>query len=93
MAIESRPEEVILPLASILGFFAVPLVWVIAHYACAAWKQWQATSLVREMIARGYTAAEIVQICQVLGHKRRSLPKSLPDVPPAKPIQSTAYGA
>jgi hypothetical protein len=93
MQFEPGPEEVIIPLVAITGAFGLPMVWVVAHYAYSAWKQWQATSLVRDLIARGYTAAEIIQICQVLGHKKASLPKSLPDVPPAKQIKQPAYSS
>lgn len=91
MQFEHGSEEVIIPVVAVLGAFGLPLVWLVAHYACSAWKQWQATSLVRDMIARGYTADEIIQICQVLGQKKARLPKSLPDVPPAKPIKQPAY--
>jgi hypothetical protein len=86
-------EEVIIPIIAITMFYVLPMVWIVAHYAFLAWKQWQATALVRDMIARGYTAAEIIQICQVLGHKKAPLPKSLPDVPPAKPIKQPAYSS
>ena len=89
----SRPEEVILPIVAIVMVFGLPFVWVVAHYGYLMWKEWRATALVRDMIARGYTAAEIVQVCQVLGHKKAPLPKSLPDVPPAKPIKQAAYSS
>ena len=88
---ESSPEAVIIVAISMM--FGLPMVWVVAHYAYSAWKQWHATGLVRDMIARGYTAAEIIEICQVLGHKQAPLPESLPDVPPAKPIKQPAYSA
>jgi hypothetical protein len=91
MPSESSPEATIIVAISMM--FGLPMVWVVAHYAYSAWKQWQATGLVRDMIARGYTAAEIIEICQVLGHKNAPLPKSLPDVPPAKPIKEPAYSS
>jgi hypothetical protein len=93
MNFEPGPEQFVIPVVAVAGAFVLPIIWVVAHYANSAWKQWQATSLVRDMIARGYTAEEIIQLCQVLGHKKASLPKSLPDVPPAKPIKQPAYSA
>jgi hypothetical protein len=92
MPLEPGSEEII-ALVAITGTFALPMVWVVAHYAYYGWKQWQATALVRDMIARGYSAAEIIQICQALGHKQAPLPDSLPDVPPAKPIKQPAYSS
>jgi hypothetical protein len=46
-------------------------------------------ALKREMIARGYTAGEIVA---VLAAKTDGSPTNLPDVPPAKPIKQAGYG-
>jgi hypothetical protein len=87
-----RPEEIIIPTIAITMVFGLPMVWIVAHYIFLAWKQWQATSLVRDMVTRGYSAAEIIQICQALGHKKPHLdPKKLMDVPPAKPIKQPAF--
>jgi hypothetical protein len=85
----TRPEEVIIPIVAIAMVFGLPMVWVVAHYVSYAFKQWQATALVRDMVARGYTAQEIIQICQVLGPKNKKVPdaKHLMDLPPAKPIR------
>jgi hypothetical protein len=41
------------------------------------------------MIARGYTAQEIVE---VIGAKTGASATNLPDVPPAKPIKPAGYG-
>jgi hypothetical protein len=88
----NRPEEVIIPIIAISMTFGLPMVWLVVHYGYLAWKQWQATSLVRDMIARGYTAAEIIQVCQVLGHKKpRQGPNKQLDVPTAKPIKQPAF--
>lgn len=64
-------------------------VWVIAHYCYATSKAWMETGLKRDMVARGYTAQEIVQ---VVAARKSSKPKDETDVPPAKPIQHPAYG-
>ena len=88
----SRPEEMI-AIVAIIGVVGLPFIWVVMHYVYNGIKQWQATTLVREMVARGYTAQEIIQVCQVLGNKRKHLPdpKAVLDVPPAKPIKQPAF--
>jgi hypothetical protein len=88
-----REEEMIVFLALITAIAIVPLCWVIAHYAYLACKHWQATRLVREMVARGYSSQEILEICHVLGHRPRGWGKRRGgDVPLAKPIKQPAYG-
>ena len=86
-----RPEDIIIPIVAIVMTFGLPMVWVVAHYCFLGWKQWQATALVRDMISRGYTAQEIIQMCQALGHKKAPDLKAMMDVPPAKPIKQPAY--
>jgi hypothetical protein len=83
-----REEEALAIFFGMIGF--VGFVWVIARYSYLTFKQWQATTLIRDMINRGYTAQEIIQICQVLGQKKLRL-SALCDVPPAKPIRQPAY--
>jgi hypothetical protein len=65
------------------------VLWMALHYGCAAWKAWQEICLKREMVARGYTAQEIVQ---VVGAKKGAKFTSTTDVPPAKPVKQPAYG-
>ena len=84
-------EEMILVLALMSGVFGLPTIWVITHYAYLAWKQWHATALVRDMLNRGYSAQEIMQMFEVLGHRERKQIKPITDVPPAKPIRQPAY--
>ena len=90
-----REEEMIIALAGILGVFGLPflgcVIWMVLHYVFAAFRTWQETSLKREMIARGYTVQEIVD---VVSARRGCKPKSkTSDVPPAKPIKQPAYAA
>ena len=87
--------DVIIPIVAIAMFWGLPMVWVLAHYTYLAVKHWRATALVRDMVARGYTAQDIIQICLVLGHKNKRAPeaKHLMDVPPAKPIKQPAYSS
>jgi hypothetical protein len=83
------PGEVIIALAGTFFLFGWPMVWIVVYYACQAVRAWQETKLKREMVARGYTAQEIVQ---VVAAKKGSRPENTTDVPPAKPIRQPAYG-
>lgn len=85
-------EEAVIAIAGMFFVFGIPLVWIVVHYGYLACKHWQATRLIREMVARGYNAQEIVQVCQALGHKKDRSCGEFPDVPPAKPIRHPAYG-
>ena len=53
-------EETTVALLGISMVFGLPFIgltlWMLCHYAFLFWKQAQATSLVRDMVARGYTA-------------------------------------
>ena len=79
--------------AAVVMVFSIPIVGIIGHYSFLAWKQWQATALIRDMIARGYTAQEIIQMFQVLGHRPPRDLKTTTDVPPAKPVKQPVYSS
>jgi|GEM_PF-2242936 len=81
--------EVLIMLAGTFFFFGWPMIWIMAYYTYQSLKAWQETNLKREMVARGYTAQEIVQ---VVAAKKGSEPQNTTDVPPAKPIHQPAYG-
>jgi hypothetical protein len=81
--------EVMIALAGVFFMFGWPVIWIVAYYAYQSVKAWQECKLKREMVARGYTAQEIVQ---VVAAKKGSLPENTTDVPPAKPIRQPAYG-
>lgn len=80
--------ESLVMLAAVVCFFGWPVIWIVAYYGHQAWKTWQEMSLKREMVARGYTAQEIVQ---VVGAKKGSQFANTTDVPPAKPVKQPAY--
>jgi hypothetical protein len=84
-------EEAIIGLVAVVGLFAFLLAWVIVAYAAYAWRAWQDAKVKRDMIARGYTAREIIAVVRC---KRQSKceEQMLPDVPPAKPVRQAAYG-
>jgi hypothetical protein len=85
-------EEMVIALAGIFGVFGLPflgcVIWMVLHYIFAAFRTWQETRLKRDMIARGYTVQEIVD---VVSAGRRCKHKRLSDVPPAKPVRQPAY--
>ena len=55
--------EMIIAFAGVFGsLIPVFIVWIVAHYTCAAFKAWQEIALKRDMVARGYTAQEIVEV-------------------------------
>jgi hypothetical protein len=79
----------VIPAITIVMVFSIPIVAIIGHYCHAAWKACLEIGLKRDMIARGYTAQEIMAI---LGAESGSSARtSLPDVPPAKPIKQPVY--
>jgi hypothetical protein len=85
-------QDNIIPLTAIGSIFGLPFVglmlWVIIHYCCVAFRSWQEIGLKREMIDRGYSAAEIIA---VLGAKSGStMGGPMPEVPPARPIKQPA---
>jgi hypothetical protein len=90
-----KEEEVVVAVSAFFFVFGLPflglMIWLVTHYLYAAFRTWHETALKRDMVARGYSVAEIVE---VVGSKRGSCGKNktrLSDVPPAKPIRQPAY--
>jgi hypothetical protein len=80
----------VIGLVAVIGVFGIPIIVIICHFAHATIKALLAIGLKRDMVARGYTAQEIVEVIAAEGgSKTRS---SLPNVPPVKPIKQPAYG-
>lgn len=48
-------------------------------------------SLKREMIARGYSAKEILAVIGAEAGKKSEADDELPDVPPAKPVKAASF--
>ena len=86
-------EEMAVAIVGILAVFGLPLVglvsWLVLHYCAAVFKSWQEIGLKKAMVARGYTAQEIVQ---VVAAGKGSRPEKVTDIPPAKPVRQAAYG-
>jgi hypothetical protein len=82
-----REEEAIIAVIAImaLGCFGSILVRNVAWVL----KSWMETGLKRDMVARGYSADEIIAV--VVADRRCPSKHSLHDVPPAKPIRQPAF--
>jgi hypothetical protein len=76
-------------LVAVLGFFAIPIIAVIGRYCHETMKAWLAVGLKRDMVARGYTAQEIIEV--ISAEQDSKAKSSLPNVPPAKPIKQPVY--
>ena len=79
----------IIPIVAIAGAFIVAVCCSAIYYAYMAWKTWQDNSLKRDMVARGYTADEIIAV--IAAEHGRVSNRPLPSVPPAKPIKQPGY--
>ncbi|MEX2175777.1 MAG: hypothetical protein WD872_15545 [Pirellulaceae bacterium] len=75
-----------------VGLFSFLSIWVLAVYGSHAFRSWQDNHLKRDMIARGYTAREVVAVIRCKRAKGQT-DESLPDVPPAKPIKQPTFAA
>ena len=79
-------------LVAVVCTFGLPFLglvcWLVLHYASAAWGVSQEIQLKRDMVARGYTAQEIVQ---VVAAKKGAKFTNTTDVPPAKPVKQPAF--
>jgi len=82
-------EEMAVALLAILCLFGFGCVAV--RYCYFAFKAWFDSALKRDMVARGYTAQEIIAVVAADRGRRAKWP--LTDVPPAKPIRQPAYGS
>jgi hypothetical protein len=84
-------DDEVVALISVVGMFLFLSTWVVVAYAAYAWRTWQDAKVKRDMVARGYTAREIIAVVRC---KRQSKNEEqlLPDVPPAKPVRQPAYG-
>lgn len=71
---------------AILMTFLVPIIGSIGYFCYLSFVAWQETALKRDMVARGYTANEIIDVI----NGSRTNASSMNDVPPAKPIKQPA---
>lgn len=78
-------EEAIVAIAAILLIFGMPIVWLVLHYCHATAKVFFETRLKRDMVARGFSAQEIVQVVHCRPGKADVYQAH--GIPPAKPIR------
>jgi hypothetical protein len=90
-------ENTIVPLTAISAIFVLPflglMIWTATHYCYAAFRTWQEIGLKRDMVARGYTVAEIVAVVSAKRGCKPTTTTPLSQVPPAKPIKQPAYNS
>lgn len=84
-------DDEVIALVSVAGLFLFLSLWVVVAYAAYAFKCWHDSKVKRDMIARGYTAREIIAVVRCR-KPAKCEEEFLPDVPPAKPIRQPAYG-
>jgi hypothetical protein len=84
-------EPPFIGLVAVVMVFSIPIIGIISHYAYEIVKAWLEVGLKRDMIARGFTAPEIIEI--LAASKDSSATTKLPDVPPAKPVKNPAYSS
>lgn len=80
-------EEVLIPIVAIGGVFGIPLSAIIMYWIYEIRKIGCETALKQAMVARGYSANEIVH---VLTSGRGKLTNPAFDLPPAKPVKAIA---
>ena len=83
-----REEEAFVAVIAILCGTGV--VWAIVRHCSAAVRSWFETSLKRDMVARGFSADEIISV--VRADRNCGYRSTYSDLPPAKPIRQPAYG-
>lgn len=83
-----RDAEIIIPIVAVVMIFGVPIAWLVMHYCHATAKIFFETRLKRDMVARGFSAQEIVQV--VNSQLGKPNPYETHGIPPAKPIKQPA---
>ena len=84
-----QDEEVIVAILAILLIFGMPIAWLVLHYCHATAKLFFETRLKRDMVARGFSAQEIVQVIGC--HPAKPNLYDAHGIPPAKPVPQPAF--
>jgi hypothetical protein len=81
-------EEVLIAIVAMVMVFGLPIAWLVLHYLHATARIFFETRLKRDMVARGFTPQQIVQVV----HCRPGQPSEYEahGIPPAKPIRQPA---
>jgi hypothetical protein len=78
-------EGQIIPLVAIGLIFGIPVIAVVGHFSYHAWKAWLELNLKREMVARGYTADEILTVLRATKSGTPAWPGENPASQPRDP--------
>jgi hypothetical protein len=81
-------DEAMVAVFAILLIFGMPIVWLVLHYCRATAKVFFETRLKRDMVARGFSAQEIVQVIGC--HPAKPNLYDAHGIPPAKPVRQPA---
>ena len=82
-----REEEAAVAVIAI--FMGAGLCWAVIRHCSWAVRTWFETALKRDMVARGYSAQEIISV--VKADRKCGWRAQYGDMPPAKPIRQPAY--
>ena len=82
-------NEILVPITAILCVFGMPLSAIILYWWYEIRKVAAESALKQAMVARGYSANEIVH---VLTNGRAKLTNPAFDLPPAKPVKAAMVG-
>ena len=80
-------EEIFVPIVAILGIYSVPVSAIVAYWVYHIRKIGCETALKQAMVARGYSANEIVH---VLTNGTGKVTNPAFDLPPSKPVKAIA---
>ena len=80
-------SEILVPIVAIAGTFGIPISAIVLYWWYEIRKVTCEASLKQAMVARGYSANEIVH---VLTNGKGKLSNPAFDLPPAKPVKSVA---
>jgi hypothetical protein len=83
-----REEEAVVAVIGMLSLLAFSCVTI--RHAHLTFKAWFDAAVKRDMVARGYTAQEIIAVVDANERCRKKL---MYDVPPAKPIRQPAFSS
>ena len=82
-------DNSVIPVVAIAGTFVAAICCSAIYCAYMAWKTSSDNALKRDMVARGYTADEIIAV--IAAEQGTISHRPLPGVPPAKPIRQPTF--
>ena len=80
----------IIGLVAVVLIFSVPIVWTVFHYIFAMVRTVTHAGLKREMVARGFSAQEIIEVVAAQPGRKRKKNDPWHGIPPAKPVRQPA---